>query len=402
MRIGMLVDMYKPHISGITNYVSLNKKILESLGHKVFVFTFGDEEYEDDELYVVRSPSLNLNVNDTGQPLSFRYSRTAQHKVKSMDVVHVHHPFITGPLALRYCKSRGIPVVFTNHTNFELYAHHYLPSYVPDAVAHTFLQTYLPNFCQQCHLVISPSPGIVKVMQKIGVNAPISVIPNGIDLAPFQHPPRTITRADLNIPAEAVVLVYVGRLSPEKNLAFLLRAFLGVAAARPEAHLLLVGDGPEMEGLRAQTAQAGMAARVTFAGKAPYAKIPDYVALADAFVTASETEVHPLSLIEALAAGVPAVGIQSPGVGDTLVDGDNGLLSGPDMAAFTAKLMLMVMETEHRKRMAARAAESALTYDIHRTARLVLAEYERLAAESVRAQPRWLRLRQMLQKVFPS
>ena len=104
MRIGMMVDMYKPHISGVTNYVSLNKRMLESRGHKVFVFTFGDEDYEDDELYVVRSPGVPLNVHDTGFHLSFRYSQPAQRKVKSMDVVHVHHPFLTGPLALRYCR----------------------------------------------------------------------------------------------------------------------------------------------------------------------------------------------------------------------------------------------------------------------------------------------------------
>ena len=77
MRIGMLVDMYKPHISGITNYVALNKRWLEQRGHKVFVFTFGDLDYEDDELYVIRSPGLPLNVNDTGFHLSFRYSPPA-------------------------------------------------------------------------------------------------------------------------------------------------------------------------------------------------------------------------------------------------------------------------------------------------------------------------------------
>jgi len=47
MRIGMLVDMYKPNISGITSYVSLNKRWLEAQGHKVFVFTFGNLDYED-------------------------------------------------------------------------------------------------------------------------------------------------------------------------------------------------------------------------------------------------------------------------------------------------------------------------------------------------------------------
>jgi hypothetical protein len=84
------------------------------------------------------------------------------------------------------------------------------------------------------------------------------------------------------------------------------------------------------------------------------------------------------------------------------MDGDNGLLSGPDIAAFTAKLMLMVMQAELRQRLAARARESALAYDINTTARTVLAEYERLAAEGVKKTPRWIRFRQQLQKLFPS
>ena len=86
MRIGMLVDMYKPNISGITSYVTLNKRWLEARGHKVFVYTFGNLDYEDDELYVMRSPGLPLNVNDSGFQLSFRYNTVAERKLRTMDV----------------------------------------------------------------------------------------------------------------------------------------------------------------------------------------------------------------------------------------------------------------------------------------------------------------------------
>jgi 1,2-diacylglycerol 3-alpha-glucosyltransferase len=389
MRIGMLVDMYKPHISGITHCVSLNKRLLESQGHKVFVFTVGDLDYEDDELYIIRSPGVPLNVNDTGFHLSFRYSGVAQRKLQTMDVVHVHHPFLSGPLALRYCKPRNIPVVYTNHTRLDLYVQHYLPSYVPKAVGLTLLQAYLPGFCQKCDLVISPSAGIVTVMQQLGVTSPIKVIPNGIDLTPFQNPPRRFTRAELGLPELATVLIYVGRLSPEKNLNFLLRAFIGVASARHEAFLALIGDGPDLESLREQTMSAGMGERVKFFGKVDYEALPGYLANADAFVTASETEVHPLSLIEAMAVGLPSLGITSPGVGDTVVDGETGLLSGPDLAQFTAKLMEMVTENELRRLMAENAREAAKQYDINLTAQAVLAEYERLVAEfaPLRQQP---------------
>ena len=107
MRIGMMADMYKPHVSGITNYISLNKIFLEELGHQVFVFTFGDESYIEEEERVVRSPGLALL--DTGVYISLRYTRHARKLLNSMDVVHVHHPFLSGSLALRYCRPRAIP-----------------------------------------------------------------------------------------------------------------------------------------------------------------------------------------------------------------------------------------------------------------------------------------------------
>ena len=75
MRIGMMVDVYKPHVSGITTYVSINKAYLEKHGHQVFVFTFGDLDYEDDESNIIRSQGLP--ILDTGYYLSLKYSKSA-------------------------------------------------------------------------------------------------------------------------------------------------------------------------------------------------------------------------------------------------------------------------------------------------------------------------------------
>ena len=309
MRIGMRVDLYKPYMSGVTNYVALNKRALEAQGHTVYVFTFGSEDVQDDELRIVRSPGLPLNVKDTGLQINWRYSRLAQRLLRSMEVVHVHHPFLSGQLALRYAKPYGVPIVFTNHTRYDLYAQHYLPAFIPDAVSLTVLQTYLTGFCQRCDLVIAPSAGLAAVLRNLGVTAEVKVIPNGVDLEPFRQPASSLTRAQLGLPEGEVVLMYLGRLGPEKNLAFLLRAFAGVAAACPGVMLALVGDGPEADNLRDQAHNAGLAARVAFLGQVPHAEVPAYLRLADVFVTASQTEVHPFSLIEAMAAGLPALGI---------------------------------------------------------------------------------------------
>ncbi len=391
MRIGMLVDMYKPNISGITAYVSLNKRWLEARGHKVFVFTFGNLDYEDDELYVMRSPGLPLNVNDSGFQLSFRYSTVAERKLRTMDVVHVHHAYLSGPLALRYCKPANIPVVFTNHTRFDLYFQHYVPM-VPDAIGETFVRTFIPNLCHRCDLVIAPSPGVAVVMRDLGVKDPIRVIPNGIDFAPYERP-TPVQRAEVGIPHDAVVCLYVGRLSPEKNLSFLLRAFFGVAGACERAHLVLIGGGPDQEDLMEMVEHSPFANRIHFLGKVLPERVPSYLLLGDLFVSASNTEVHPFSLIEAMAAGLPALGIDSPGVGDTITNEVDGLLTQLNLAAFTAAFTRLVLDRELRLRLGAAARTAARRFDIEQTAPAVLAEYERLAASVEQRLSYWQRLK---------
>ena len=220
MKIGMLVDRYKPYVSGITNYISLNKKYLEAAGHQVSIFTFGDEDYLDDETRVIRSPGFQ--ISDTGYYFNLSYSRHARRLLYTMDIAHVHHPIISGSTALRYCRPRGIPIIFTNHTRYDLYTQVYAPSWLPDSLGETAMRTFLPSFCRACDLVIAPSPGMEKVMRSFGVDSPIEVAPNGVDLAPLRSLTDPIERSQFNIPEEAVLLIYVGRLGPEKNLAFFL------------------------------------------------------------------------------------------------------------------------------------------------------------------------------------
>jgi glycosyltransferase involved in cell wall biosynthesis len=381
MRIGMLADTYKPYISGVTNCIALNKRVLESGGHQVFVFTLGNEGYEDNELYIVRSPAIPLL--NTGFSLSFRYSRAAQRQLASMDIAHVHHPFISGRLAIRYCRPRGLPIVFTNHTRYDLYAQAYLPL-VPGSLSETFLHAYMPDFCANCDLVIAPSAGLVKVLRSFGVETPIEVVPNGIETASFVNAaPRP--RSALGLAEGDRVLIYVGRVGPEKNLAFLLRAFTAAQAMVDHLHLVIVGSGPELDNLRDRAGRVGLGDCVHFTGWVPYESVPGWLGLADAFVTASTTEVHPLSAIEAVAAGLPLVGIASPGIEDTIRDGQNGFLCPNDLAVFTQRLVQLMSDAALRERMAAEARAITGHYDIQRTAAIMQRHYERLI--EARARP---------------
>ena len=384
MRIGMMADVYKPYISGITNHIALTKRFLEAAGHEVFIFTFGDENYSDDEPNVIRSPGLPLV--DTGYYLNIRYNLPAQRLLRTMQVVHVHHPFLSGRLALRYCQPRNIPIVFTNHTRYDLYAHAYLPV-LPEGLGETFLRTYLPSFCASCDLVIAPSHGMQNVLRRLGVTTNVEVVPNGVDISPMCGSAKILNRADLGFSEDDIVLIFTGRLGPEKNLPFLLRAFAGAAKAYDNLGLMILGSGPERENLEDRVQHMGIADRVRFTGMIPYEELPRYLAAADAFVTASVTEVHPLSVIEAMATGLPVLGIDSPGVGDIVEDGVSGLLCEEDVAVFTAKMVRLTTDYEMRTAMGAQARLLSENYAIERTTKILLSQYQRLIHHAADGKP---------------
>lgn len=376
MRIGMMADIYKPHISGVTNYISLSKARLEELGHEVFVFTFTGKEpnYQDDEVNVIRSPGITLF--DTGYSFNLRYNRKSRKLLQTMDIVHVHHPFISGSLALLYCRQRRIPIVFTNHTRYDLYTQAYTTGVV-EIISETAIEAYMPNFCRSIDLVVAPSAGMRDVLIKMGVDAQIEVLPNGVNLEPFINNTEIKNRQEFGFNQEDVLLIYVGRLGPEKNLQFLLRAFAGAAQAYDHIGLLLVGDGPEKDNLQDRVQYMRLKEKVKFTGLVPYEHLPSYLAMVDGFVTASVTEVHPLSVIEAMASGLPVLGINSPGVGDTVIDGETGYLaSEEDLAVFTAKLIRLITKHEQRIKMGKNAQQAADKYSIVHTTQKLLENYE--------------------------
>ena len=393
----MMADAYKPHVSGITNYIDLNKRYLEKAGHDVFVFTFGDQDYHDDELRVVRSPGLPI-VN-SGYYLSFSYNRAAKKLLQTMDVVHVHHPFLSGRLALRYCERLRIPIIFTNHTRYDLYAQAYLPL-LPEEISDGFLQAYMPPFCEAMNLVISPSAGMANILREMSVTAPIAIIPNGVELHLFYNA-EPQSRADFGFTPSDILLIYTGRLATEKNLLFLLQAFAGVAQALDNVYLVVVGGGQKQieTEIREITTKLKIDERVRFTGMVTYEKLPSYLAMCDAFVTASVTEVHPLSVIEGMASGLPVMGIYSPGLSDTIEDGITGFLAIEDMAAFTAKLTRLCLDTDLRKKMGSAAHQASTRYSIERTTRIMLEHYERLVYSSRPRRESWeVRIRGLLEK----
>lgn len=141
------------------------------------------------------------------------------------------------------------------------------------------------------------------------------LVPNGVDTTTFRP-------AEAQVQRTAPTLIHVGRLSPEKNLRMLIDA-LALIPER-QAHLLLVGSGPQRDELADYAAQKGVP--IEFAGVLPHEQLPAVLQQAALFVLPSLSEGHPKALLEAMSCGLPCVGTNVPGVRDVIRDGDNGLL----------------------------------------------------------------------------
>ena len=373
MRIGMVTACYKPVINGVTRMVSLYKEHLEAAGHEVTIFTLGDPD-PNDEPGVVRSPGLMLG--DYGYYISMRYSSKAQALLQEMDIIHCHHLFMSVDMAHRYGRS---PIVYTNHTRYDLYTGSFTS--IPQPAADAIMRQIWPEYTDYADVVITPSASVRDVMLEFGVRRPIELIENGVDLRPFQNPTQPISKTDLGIPETAVLVTYVGRLSPEKDVDLLLDQFAIAKDVVPNLHLMIIGSGASQPELAKQARTLGIGSSVVFTGPIAYEEVGNYLAAADLFATASVTEVHPLTVIEAMAAGLPVVAISSPGIVDTVQPGKSGLLTTKPAGGLAAALVGLASNNARRQEMARVARHESDRFAIQNTIKRTLDLYHRLRHE---------------------
>ncbi len=370
MQIGFFADMYTPHVSGVTNYIRLYKREFERLGHEVHVLTYGNRDHEDDEPNVVRSSGLPWLR--TGWNIPGPVSSEAERVMKHLDVAHAHHPFVSGRIARR-CHPRAA-LVFTNHTRYDIYSDTYAP-FVPRGIRHSIVRNNLRGFYESCDAVLAPSPEIAEWIKSwIGYGKPVT-FRNVIDVAPFAEPAKPRRKTDFGFSEDDVVVVYLGRVSEEKNMGLLVDSFVRAAAQRPELALLVIGDGPSRVASQKRLAELGMEKRARFLGMTAYEQVPDIMAAGDMFATASVSESYPLVVMEAAAAGLPAVGVRSPGVGEVILDGETGLLTTEDARSFSGALARIAADAKLRATLSAQAREAAARHDIKPAAERMLGLY---------------------------
>ncbi len=381
MKICMLTNTYLPHVGGVARSVSTFADEYRRMNHEVLVVapTFEGPPLPKHQAAIVeRVPAIQkFNGSDFSVSLPLAGGLSDRIDQFAADIVHAHHPFLLGDTALRIGAKKNVPVVFTHHTRYEDYTH-----YVPfDSPALKEMAINLSTeFANLCDGVIAPSESIAQLIRRRGVKVPIAVVPTGIDVKAIASGDRARARRKFGLSRSAFVVGHVGRLALEKNLAYLTKAVAQFLRRRPDARFLVVGGGPAEEKMKQLCAEAGVQFQLILAGSQTGQALYDAYAAMDVFAFASHTETQGLVLAEAMAAGLPAVALNAPGVREVVRTRTNGYLlpARASAATFASHLARLASNPPLRRRLARGARATAREFARERTAQAALEFYEQV------------------------
>ncbi len=357
----MISDVYFPRVNGVSTSIQTFRCELEALGHETHLIAPAYPAAYPDEPDTVRVPSGFVPFD----PEDRRMHPGAIRKIadtladSGFDLVHVQTPFVAHYLGLEIARRLGVPCVETYHTFFEEYLFHYVPLLPKDwlrAVARRFSRTQ----ANRVDALVVPSTAMREVLDRYGVVTPMHVIPTGIPPGDFRAGDGQRFRAALHVAAGTPLLLFVGRVAHEKNIAFLLRAFVRASALMPGLEFVIAGEGPARRQLKRETARLGLGRRVHFVGYLDRrTALADCYAAADAFVFASRTETQGLVLLEAMAVGLPVISTAVMGTRDIVGPRRGALVPADDEGAFAEAIVRLASDPDLRARLSCEAREYA-------------------------------------------
>jgi glycosyltransferase involved in cell wall biosynthesis len=376
----MFTNTYLPHVGGVARSVSTYEEEFCRRGHEVRIVAPQFDGAEDSTGRVLRTPAIqHFNGSDFSVRIPVPGLLADFVDDFRPDLLHSHHPFLLGDSALRLAWSWRLPLVFTYHTMYEQYTH-----YVPLALEgfKRFAIQMSTDYCNLCSHVIAPSESVARVLKERGVETPVTAIPTGIDVVQFSGGDRDRFPRRFGIDERALVVGHVGRLAPEKNLDYLARAVAQFLARRDDAMFLVVGTGESRETIERVVRGAARPDQLVMAGKQTGQDLVDAYAAMDVFAFSSQSETQGMVLAEAMAAGVPAVALDGPGVREIVNNANGRLLAGDATEEeFAEALVEVTASPERLKQLSAAARETAGEFSIEKCADRVLEVYERLVRD---------------------
>jgi 1,2-diacylglycerol 3-alpha-glucosyltransferase len=363
MRVLFISDVYFPRVNGVSTSIRTFRADLREAGVDTMLIApdYGEAAAAADEPGVLRvaAGKVPRDPEDRRMKSAAMRQRLAQLQGQHFDLVHVQTPFVAHYAGVGFARRRGIPVVATYHTFFEEYLHHYVPL-LPRPLGRVLARSFTRSQCAQLSAIVAPSEPMRALLLEYGVTTRIQVVPTGLPAASYVQGNGARFRATYGIAADRPLLLYVGRVAHEKNIEFLLHAFVALRRVRPGAMLAIAGEGPAREHLQSLVARLGIGADVQFIGYLDRERgLPDCYAAADVFVFASRTETQGLVLLEALAQGRPVVSTAHLGTASILQAGCGARVAPEKPDAFAQAIADILDDPARAARLSAQARSYA-------------------------------------------
>lgn len=323
----MFTDSFYPAVDGAIVAMERAADALEARGHEIIVLAPDAKERVRSKRTVYYLPAREFRKYPGYRIVFSPGDMLERLRKEKVEIIHSHGLASMGILSLTASRALRLPHVLTFHTMANEAMRYYSPLPIREDIMEKLVWMYLRNLLKRPHVVIAPTAPIRDELVANGVvMRHCEVLPTGVDcslFSPERYDKRFLERYGL---AGKKVLLHVGRLSKEKRLDEVLRAVAQLAPKHPDLRLLVVGRGPAAEEYKAMTRSLGISDRVVFAGFLPDEELPTAYASCDALVIASTFETQGLVVLEALASGLPVVGIRCRAIPEFVQEGKNGCL----------------------------------------------------------------------------
>jgi glycosyltransferase involved in cell wall biosynthesis len=286
------------------------------------------------------------------------------------DVVHVQISDPIGLSVVSYAKRHHIPVVTTEHNQPEVITE---PLKMPKVVKKpmdAMLSAYFRNRQSKSDFVTMPTEQSIRnLLAKHQIDVPIAAVSNGVDLSNFKPgKAKSEIYQKYGISKDVPIVLYVGRVDPEKQVGTVINAFKEARKFVPQTEMVIVGDGVDKARLEKIVKDEGLDAAVKFLGRVTPPDLYDLYRVGSVFATASEIETQGIVLIEAAATGLPLIAVNKGAVAEVCKTNENGFLCEPGNVQEIAQAMVKILsDKDLQEKFSENSVKIASEHDLERT-----------------------------------
>lgn len=356
MRILFITASYLPTTNGVTYHISSTTQALRKLGHRVYVLAPSFPGYKDRDKDVIRYPSLP-NPFIKNYPLGIPLLPLNKIRRLKIDIVHTHHPLVIGQAASQIAEKLGKPLFFTAHTQYEQYLNYYFPRGY-DTTSKILIKDLI-KISQKSKKVICPSLNTEKRLFKHGIKNTV-IVNNGIEDFFFNKPTKK--------PFNPLALAYTGRLEREKNPFELIKVARELKKTIPDFKFWILGSGLLFQKMQDQTFKLGLENNITFTGVVDRKLIPEIYKSVHLFITPSLSEVMPISILEAMASGIPTISLKNSGLEEIVINSKTGYICERNPRKIAEKINEITKDKENYFSLSQKTYGYALNFSAKATA----------------------------------